>query len=393
MGGRYQEGSLEREKRKSGPDAWYYRWVENGVQKKKVIGYTDRLKTVKDAKREVENFRAQLNSVTGIVGKMTVFEAWGHFLQHELYSETMNRSPTTIQGYLDYFKNQILPKWRDVALEDVKATAVEAWLASLTTLAPGTKAKLRNHLSALFSHCIRHELYHRLNPIHSVRQSAVRRRTPDILTFEEMAATIDGIDPQVIRVMMTTAAASALRRSEVRGLRWDDLDFNHLWFHPRRGLVRKSETSMKGEASRQAVPMAPELAVLLLEWRSVTPYPAGTDWVFASPYTEGKRPYWPDSALVDHIRPSAVRAGIDKVIGWHTLRHSFASLMGRGGEDVKTVQELLRHASSKITLDIYQQGYDQEKRDALDNNLSPLFNGKGTGKKKTLIEFPKANKA
>src|SRR5579859_3236137 len=104
--------------------------------------------------------------------------------------------------------------------------------------------------------------------------------------------------------------------------------------------------------------MAPELAVLLLEWRGVTPYPAGTDWVFASPFTEGKWPFWPDSALNDHIRPAAKKAGINKIIGWHTLRHSCASQMGRGGEDVKTVQELLRHASAKITMDIYQQGYD-----------------------------------
>ena len=393
MGSRYQEGSLEREKRKHGPDAWYYRWVENGKQKKKVIGYADKLRTIKDAKREVENFRALLNSTADstVVGKLTVFEAWAHFQKHELYNKTINRSPTTIQGYLDYFKNQILPKWRDVPIEDVKATAVEAWLASLS-FAPGTKAKLRNHLSALFNHCIRHELFDKINPITSVRQSAVRQRTPDVLTFEEMATIIDGISPQAIRVMVLVAAASALRRSEIRGLRWSDLDFNELRFHLIRGLVRKAETELKSEASRKDIPMVPELGVVLMEWRSVTPYPDLTDWVFASPYTEGKRPYWPDSALTDHIRPAALRAGITKTIGWHTFRRSFGSLMGRSGENIKTVQELMRHASAKITMDVYQQGYDREKRAALDNNLSPLFNGKINGKESPLLTFPKASK-
>ena len=38
-------------------------------------------------------------------------------------------------------------------------------------------------------------------------------------------------------------------------------------------------------------------------WRTETPYPADTDWVFASPFTEGKRLYWAESAMTDHIRP------------------------------------------------------------------------------------------
>lgn len=45
--------------------------------------------------------------------------------------------------------------------------------------------------------------------------------------------------------------------------------------------------------------------VSLLDWRNLTPY--NYDWVFASPYTNGKRPYWPESALADHIRPAAPR--------------------------------------------------------------------------------------
>ena len=69
-------------------------------------------------------------------------------------------------------------------------------------------------------------------------------------------------------------------------------------------------------------------------------------------FTNGKRPYWPDSALKDHVKPAAIEAGITKRVTWHTFRHSLASLLGQQGEEVKTVQELLRHATSRITLDI-----------------------------------------
>jgi integrase len=121
------------------------------------------------------------------------------------------------------------------------------------------------------------------------------------------------------------------------------------------------------------VPILEELAEMLKAWRMETPYPKDEDWVFASPYTNGERPYWPESALKDHIRPAAIKAGIkDKVIGWHTFRHSVGTLLGQKGEDIKTVQELLRHANSRITLDVYQQGNTAKKRNAL-RSMSGIF--------------------
>jgi len=52
------------------------------------------------------------------------------------------------------------------------------------------------------------------------------------------------------------------------------------------------------------------------------------------------------------IRPVAKANGLHEKIGWHTSRHSFVTLLKANGEDVKTVQELLRHANSKSTLDV-----------------------------------------
>jgi len=101
-----------------------------------------------------------------------------------------------------------------------------------------------------------------------------------------------------------------------------------------------------------------------LDWRARTPYNRDEDWLFASPEKLGQQPYWPDSALRKAVRPGAVRAGIVKHIGWHTFRHSFATLLKANGEDVKVVQESLRHANSRITLDVYTQGLMPTKRRA-----------------------------
>ena len=400
----YQEGSIVRTARAKGPDQWVYRWRETqpdgtGLRRSKIVGDLMHYPTKADAKRLVENFRSELNAASPVerIGSMTVAEAWGHFQANELRDPDVDRSPTTIQSYLDYFKAHILPQWGNVPLDEVKSVAVERWLRSLrknpkpapfvalqgmksvsenreyhAPLSPGTKAKIRNHFCALFSHCIRWELYGKLNPIRSVRQSAVRQRDPDILTLDEVRSILGNIEPLAIKMMVATAAASALRRSEFRGLKWEDLDLENCWFHCHRGLVGKSVTKMKTRASRKSVEMNPALAVALLGWRGSSLYPQDSDWVFASPYTNGEHPYWPESALKDHVRPAAIAAGITKRIGWHTFRHSLASLLGQQGEDVKVIQELLRHASPRLTADVYLQGHTAAKRSALDR-VSEIF--------------------
>ncbi|WP_246153642.1 tyrosine-type recombinase/integrase [Terriglobus albidus] len=66
-----------------------------------------------------------------------------------------------------------------------------------------------------------------------------------------------------------------------------------------------------------------------------------------------------------HIQPVVKRLGIKKQVSWHTFRRTFTSLLHADGEDVKVVQELLRHGSVKVTMDIYAQAQMPVKREAL----------------------------
>lgn len=58
------------------------------------------------------------------------------------------------------------------------------------------------------------------------------------------------------------------------------------------------------------------------------------------------------------------KLGISKRIGWHTFRHIFSTLLKANGEDVKVVQELLRHGTARMTLDTYTQALSDDKRAA-----------------------------
>jgi integrase len=78
----------------------------------------------------------------------------------------------------------------------------------------------------------------------------------------------------------------------------------------------------------------------------------------------GKQPLWLCKVMSYYIQPIAKRLGITKRIGWHTFRRTYSSILKDNGEDVKVVQELLRHASTKVTLDVYSQALTPSKRAA-----------------------------
>ena len=86
--------------------------------------------------------------------------------------------------------------------------------------------------------------------------------------------------------------------------------------------------------------------------------------MFASPKMNGKQPYWSETPLKCFVQPAARRLGITKQIGWHSFRRSYATLLKGSGEDVKTTQELMRHANSRLTLDVYAQALTPAKRAA-----------------------------
>jgi integrase len=73
---------------------------------------------------------------------------------------------------------------------------------------------------------------------------------------------------------------------------------------------------------------------------------------------------WPGSLYRAHLKPALLKAGMSVPVGWHTPRHSFGTLMKANGEDIKTIQELLRHATFKVTADTYTQAVTPVKRNA-----------------------------
>jgi len=274
----------------------------------------------------------------------------------------------------------ILPRWGDYRPGEIKSVAVEEWLDGMvhdyrknkkaTPLANGTKVKIRNLMSAIFRHGMRYEFLPRVeeaNPMKYVRQSGKRQGIPVVLEVEQFQQLFAVLE-QRERTMVLLDCGSGLRRGELIGLQWTDIDFAKKQMNVIRSVVEMVAGNVKTEASKKAVPLDDFMIEELLAWYNITPYKKPEDWVFASDspragLKRGKQPYWPSTIMRHFIQPAAKKLGI-RNLNWHTFRHTYSTLLHGNGEDPKVVQELLRHSSIKVTMDIYTQAVTATKRKA-----------------------------
>jgi integrase len=290
-----------------------------------------------------------------------------HFSEHELVDKGEDGRAYSTRDRCDSVLNcWILPRWGETPIDQIRTIAVEEWLRSISR-SRGTESKIRNTMSMLYNHAIRWEFTDE-NPItgpvrgSGVRQSAKRERIPDILVVEEFQRL-----------------QAALRLGEFAGLRWEDVRFEDPTVMARRSIVDQVVGNVKTEASKRPIPIDPFIAQDLLTWYRATKYIRPEDYAFATNAPRagkkrGKQPVWLSRVMSYHIQPAAQPVGITKLIGWHTFRHTYTTLLHANGEHVKVVQELLRHGSAKITLDVYAQAVTPAKRKAQGKVVAMLRN-------------------
>jgi integrase len=377
---RYQAGSLTIEKRKTGPAVWAYSWREtasNGstTQRKRIIGNKQEYPTKAAAWKAVEALQLDINADTASKSLLTVAQVIGHYKETEL-SDGNSKTTRTKEVYRHQLDDVISPKWGLHRLSEVKPIAVERWLEAMP-LSLGSKAKTKGVMSVLFQHAMRYE-WAASNPIRLVRQSAMPQQEEIALEPVEVSAILSELrDP--FQTLILLAAVTGLRRGELFGLKWEDVDFELEEIRIVRSVVDQVEGPPKTLASRRPIPMSSELASALENWRKQTSYAKDSDWVFASPQALGQKSYWPDAVLKRHVLPAAKRAGISKRIGWHTFRRTVATPLHASGASLKTTQELLRHASPDITLGIYTKAVTADKREAQDKLVALFVGGSATG--------------
>ena len=219
-------------------------------------------------------------------------------------------------SYLSCINNHIRPRWGEFPLTKVKPLAVRDWLKGIQDkrgkrpLAGKTRGHIKGLMHRIFDCAMLWEyLPTDRNPMSLVRieGSTKRRKKPRILTPQEFSLLIVAVDREPCRTMVIVALCTGVRCSELAALKWSDFDWQNLSLYIRRNRVWSSgrcENGILGSA-----PLDPALAVVIFEWRRKAEFCSDSNFVFASPFTAGEKPYTPWNMQHNQLSPAAVKAG------------------------------------------------------------------------------------
>jgi integrase len=387
----YQYGTLVLEKRNRGPNVWIYRYfeIENGKKRrrKSIVGTQEEYPNRSAAERAAEHLRLSANAeinnhecptMRGLIDRY-IDQVLRPCLNVPVGGSQDSASPISYHCAMSYklvLDKWVRPRWETYRVREFEKPAiratVEEWLRSLGRssknpkgLAPKTVRSIWNVMKLTFKFGVKWG-YLNQNPMGEKRvelpRGSTKRTTHSVqLTAAEFFRLLDLLDS---REKLAVAFAGWLgpRVSETFGLQWQDLDLQNGTVSFRRGFVQGRITPLKTEASRTNLPLPEELMELLRQWHSVTPFNKSDDWVFASPYTRGKRPFWPAQLLKKHIKPLALAAGLPS-IGWHSFRHTVSAWGKEAGLKLEDVKTLLRHEDIATTSNVYGDlGMDAKRR-------------------------------
>ena len=164
-------------------------------------------------------------------------------------------------------------------------------------------------------------------------------KLPTVLSQEEVARMIDAALTPLHRAVLMTLYGTGLRRAEVTGLKISDIDTERMVIHVLGG---------KGRKDRDVMLSSKLLDALREYWRSLKHKPR--TWLFPGGRWHGRTEQpMSDKVVWWACEQAAKRAGIEKPVHPHTLRHCFATHLLEAGVDLRTIQLLMGHGDLKAT--------------------------------------------
>jgi integrase len=273
----------------------------------------------------------------------------------------------------------------DIVLAELTAEDIERTLAGMTTRRGRTpkpaSAKTVRNVQIMLRTALGHAHargYMERNVARLVPLRHVQRRPIDAMTPETARAVLDAVAGDRYEAAYALAMVG-LRASEVLGLVWEDVDLRRRTVNVRAQLVGSGEhaqrAQLKTAASERPVPL-PEFVVTRLrdhrDAQLLERIAAGVSTEDGHVFVTADGLPVNGSWLTKHFGALLAAAGLPKM-GLHALRHGAASLLVGAGVHPRVAQELLRHASSRTTMELYAHvsaGQEREAADVLDRVVS-----------------------
>lgn len=285
--------------------------------------------------------------------------------------------PFTLRAYSDQIKNHIKPALGAVKLDALNTHTIQSFYNSLgvgQNGKPGLSPKTVKNIHGVLHKALQQAVaigYIRFNPADSCTLPRTTKKELAPLDEEQSKAFLQAIQGQRYETLFTVTLFTGLREGEALGLTWDCVDFS-------KGTILVSKQLQREKKKNGAYIFAP---LKNDKARTITPAP----WVLQVLRTHRAKqaeqrlragPLWEDSGFVftnelgRHLAIHTVYKDFKKAVAaigrpdarFHDLRHSYAVAAIRAGDDIKTVQGNLGHATAAFTLDVYGHVTDQMKQ-------------------------------
>lgn len=271
---------------------------------------------------------------------------------------------STKGNYESVLQRHILPVFGDVRMEDIVPLHIERFVQ--TKVASGLTGKtVRNLLlvlQAILSLAVDNDLIAR-SPIRKRHKPTVDRREKPIWSPAQLLNILSAA-PVELRAFFDCVALTGTRLGEALALKWKQIDLERRTLRVEHSLWRGQLVSPKTAASARSIPLGKALTETLKIHREKSLHRGPDDFVFCR---RNGSPLDPDVLRKDVLYPIVDRLGIPRMkgaSGFHTFRHSAASIINEQTGNLKLAQKFLGHSTIEMTADVYTHTSAEAEREA-----------------------------
>jgi integrase len=363
---------------------WYLRyWKEENVGNQvvrrriaeKLAPFNDQYRNESKVRQLAKDKLEPVNTGKAVPGELTIQQ----FIDTKYlpYAKEQKR-PSTYAGYSDIARLHIMPNIGGLKLRDFKSVDAQRLIDTLVKKDLTTRSLLhiKSFLSGVISYAIRSGEFEGPHPMLGrgliVVEGGKESSDTYAYTLDELIKMIEVLEDDTSRVAVTVAGFTGLSLSEMRGLRWENVNGEVL--NVERTFWERSEGTTKTKARKAPVPLLPEVMEALKEHRKRNP---DTTFVFEGPYF---KPLDLATLGSKRIKTALAEHGLTWH-GWHAFRRGLGTNLNELGVPDKIIQVILRHSSVATTQGFYIKPRTEATQAAM-KRLAQALKGKRTSGKR-----------
>ena len=329
-------------------------------------------KTQKEVAQKLKKALAELDAGTYIAPcKMTV----GEWLDIWLTEYLTDVKPLTKSHYSEQVRKHLKPAFGATKLESLDTHTIQKFYNALYDDGNGLSAKTIKNINGVLHTALQQAIANghiRQNPTEACKLHKVIKPEIKPLEPDEIARMLQEAAKDDYHNLFTVAMFTGMRQGELLGLSWECVDFTTGVITIKQQLQCKDgnyflETPKNGK-SRTILPASLVMDALRQERhrQELEQATAGEAWnnPFNLVFTDATGKHLVRRTVVKHFKAVISRAEISNEVRFHDLRHSFAVTSLYAGDDIKTVQTNLGHATAQFTLDVYGHVTQKMRQDS-----------------------------